>query len=264
MKINHRLSRWTKALAVVAAAGLAFTACASGGTSGDTSSADTTVLTVFAAASLTESFDQIATDFEAANPGVDVQVNYAGSQTLVDQIDNGASADVLATANDSTMKKATDADLVGEPSSFATNVLTLITPTGNPAGITGLDQSLVGAKLVICAPAVPCGAATVELTDLLGVTLAPVSEEQQVTDVRTKVSSGEADAGIVYRTDAMAEGDDVDTVDIERADEVVNNYPIATVNSSQHKELAQDFASFVLADGGRDVLIAHGFTVPAP
>ena len=197
------------------------------------------------------------------HPGVDVQFNYAGSQTLVDQINQGAPADVLATANTSTMQKAVDAGTVGETTEFATNVLTIITPAGNPAGVTGLDASLDNAQLVICAPEVPCGSATQQLTEKLGVTLNPVSEEQQVTDVVGKVTSGEATAGIVYRTDAKEAGDKVTEVPIAGADQVVNHYPIATVNESQHAELAQQFVDYVLSDDGQATLDKYGFSKAA-
>lgn len=259
MKLAHRIG--SAAVAVVLSA--AVVGCSSGDASSDSSQDETTVLTVYAAASLTASYDEMATAFEAEHPGVDVQFNYAGSQTLVDQITQGAPADVLATANTSTMQKAVDAGAVGETTEFATNVLTIITPAGNPAGVTGLDDSLDAAQLVICAPEVPCGSATQQLTELLGVTLNPVSEEQQVTDVVGKVTSGEATAGIVYRTDAMEAGDQVTEVPIEGADQVVNHYPIATVNESEHAELAQQFVDYVLSDAGRATLSKYGFSPAA-
>lgn len=241
---------------------LVLAACGSSKGSGGASSSRSATLTVYAAASLTESYDELGKQFEASHPGVKVTFSYAGSQTLVDQLDNGAPADVLATANTSTMAKASDKKLVGTPTTFASNVLTLITPAGNPAHVTGLDASLDGAKLVICAPAVPCGAATTQLTGLLGVTLHPVSEEDKVTDVRAKVSTGQADAGIVYRTDAMASGDAVDTIPIADADKVVNDYPIATVTASRQQDLAGQFVALVTSSAGRRVLAAHGFSTP--
>ncbi|MBE6476687.1 MAG: molybdate ABC transporter substrate-binding protein [Propionibacteriaceae bacterium] len=258
-----KLVRSIGSAAVAIALSATVVGCSSGDASSDSSQDETTVLTVYAAASLTASYDEMATAFETEHPGVDVQFNYAGSQTLVDQITQGAPADVLATANTSTMSKAVDAGAVGETTEFATNVLTLITPAGNPAGVTGLDDSLDAAQLVICAPEVPCGSATQQLTELLGVTLNPVSEEQQVTDVVGKVTSGEATAGIVYRTDAMEAGDQVTEVPIEGADQVVNHYPIATVNESEHAELAQQFVDYVLSDAGQATLSKYGFSPAA-
>lgn len=233
---------------------------ASSPASGSSGSAAPTTLTVFAAASLTESFDQIGKDFHKAHPGVTIRFSYEGSQTLVEQLSEGAPADVLATADTKNMDKATKASLVGTPTEFASNTLTLITPAGNPAKVTGLDSSLDKAKLVICAPAVPCGNATKQLSAKLGVTLKPVSEEQKVTDVRGKVESGEADAGIVYRTDAKASGNKVTTVAIKGADQVVNHYPIAATKSSKNTAAAKQFIDYVTSAPGQKVLTDHGFS----
>ena len=141
-------------------------------------------VTVLAAASLQGAFEEIEKTVEKNNPGLDVTFDFQGSQDLVASLAGGNSADVLATANNSTMKDAVDQKLVGDQTEFATNVLTLIVPKGNPKNVTGLDSSLDGANLVICAPEVPCGEATKKLAAALGVTLNPVSEEQKVTDVR--------------------------------------------------------------------------------
>ena len=152
--------RSLRILPVLGVATLALAACTSGSPAADSTApapatqpaAETTVLNVYAAASLTETFGELEKTFEAANPGVDVRFNFAGSQDLVTQLGEGADVDVLATANESTMKKAADASQVDAQTIFVTNTLTLITTPGNPAGITGLDSSLDGAKLVICAP----------------------------------------------------------------------------------------------------------------
>ena len=263
--------RSLRILPVLGAAALALAAC-TGGTSPATDTASSeatgapakeTVLNVYAAASLTETFGELEKTFEAANPGVDVRFNFAGSQDLVAQLGEGADVDVLATANESTMKKAADANQVDTQTVFVTNTLTLITTPGNPVGVTGLDSSLDGVKLVVCAPEVPCGKLTKTLTEKLGVTLNPVSEEQAVTDVRGKVSSGQADAGIVYKTDALAEGDAVDTVPIQGADEAVNKYPIALVSASTKKDLGQKWIGLVLSAEGQAVLERAGFTPAA-
>lgn len=227
---------------------------------GATSDGDQIVLNVYAAASLTETFTKLEGIFESDRPGVDVRFNLAGSQDLVAQIAQGAPADVLATANESTMDVAREQGLVTESTLFATNTLTIITTPGNPAGVTGLDSSLDSVALVICAPEVPCGKLTAKLTESLGITLNPVSEEQAVTDVRGKVSSGQADAGIVYKTDAVAEGDAVDTVEIEGADNAVNAYPIAPVSTTQHAEAAQAWIDLVLSERGQVILEEAGFT----
>ncbi len=216
-------------------------------------------LTVFAAASLKETFGEMEALFEADNPGVDVVLDLQGSQDLVAALEAGSPADVLATANTSTMESAQALGLVDEPTVFATNVLTIIVPAGNPAGITGLDASLEGKKLVICAPEVPCGKATKELSEALGVTLSPVSEEQKVTDVRGKVASGEADAGIVYRTDANAEEEATDEVPIEGTEKVTNSYPIAVVSNAVEPDLAAKWIELVTSEQGQKILEKAGF-----
>lgn len=228
-----------------------------------TASATPVELNVFAAASLNKAFPEIAdTVLKESDPNIKVTFNFQGSSTLVDQMKEGAPADVFASADQKNMTKASDAKLVDAPKPFASNVLTLIVPKGNPGKITGLDSSLDGKKLVVCAQGVPCGNATKQLAEKLGVTLNPVSEEQKVTDVRAKVESGEADAGLVYATDAKAAGDKVETIEVARANEVVNSYPISLTVSTQNKEAAQKFIDAVLSDKGQAVLKKYGFSAP--
>lgn len=245
--------------ALGAAVGLSvLVGCSSGGD--DDTAADTRTLTVFAAASLTDSFTELAEDFEEANPGVEVRLSFDGSSGLVDQIAGGAPADVFASADEKNMDRAVDEGLVaGEPVLFATNVLTLITPPGNPAGITGFDESLEGTRLVLCAEGVPCGNATRALAESAGLELQPVSEESKVTDVRGKVTSGEADAGIVYTTDATAAGDAVEAIEISGAEDDPNRYPIAVLAEAEHPDLAQQFLDSVTGPDGRAVLASYGF-----
>ena len=218
-------------------------------------------VTVLAAASLQGAFEEIEKTVEKDNPGLDVTFDFQGSQDLVASLAGGDSADVLATANNSTMKTAADQKLVGSQTEFATNVLTLIVPKGNPKKITGLDSSLDGANLVICAPEVPCGEATKKLAEAQGITLKPVSEEQKVTDVRGKVESGEADAGIVYTTDAAAAKDKVDKIDIPDGG-VINHYPIAQTAKPENPAGAQVFIDAVTGKTGQEILAKHGFGKP--
>lgn len=233
---------------------------ASAGAGSAAPSAASGEITVFAAASLQGAFEEIGDAVEKENPDLSITFDFQGSQDLVTSLSGGAPADVLATANESTMKDATDQSLVGPSTEFATNVLTLIVPEGNPAGVTGLDSSLSGATLVICAPEVPCGEATAKLAQALGVTLDPVSEEQKVTDVRGKVESGEADAGIVYTTDAAA-AKGVETISIPDGG-VINHYPIAPTAEPANAEGAQVFIDYVLSQEGQAVLTKHGFGAP--
>ena len=262
-------------IAVIAALSLiTLSSCSGGaGTSSSTSTAASPAATatvtepvelkVFAAASLNKAFPEIAdTLLKESDPNIKVTFNFQGSSTLIDQMKEGAPADVFASADQKNMAKASDAKLVDTPKPFASNVLTLIVPKGNPGKITGLDSSLDGKKLVVCAQGVPCGNATKQLAEKLGVTLNPVSEEQKVTDVRAKVESGEADAGLVYATDAKAAGDKVETIEIARANEVVNSYPIALAVSTKNKEAAQKFIDAVLSDQGQAILKKYGFSGP--
>lgn len=224
---------------------------------------DVQQLTVFAAASLSGAFTEIASQFEEANAGVGVRLSFDGSSGLVDQIAAGAPADVFASADTLTMDRAERAELVtGEPRLFATNVLTLITPPGNPAGVTGFDSSLDGTRLVTCAVETPCGHATQALTRSAFRPLQPVSEESKVTDVRGKVESGEADAGIVYVTDAAAAGDGVHQIPAPLAEQFPNRYPIAVLEGAADAELAQRFVDTVTGPAGRAVLDSHGFGPP--
>lgn len=239
----------------------AASSAASAGGSGASQKA-TGKVTVLAAASLQKAFEEIEKTVEKDNPGLDVTFDFQGSQDLVASLAGGNSADVLATANNSTMKTAADQKLVGNQTEFATNVLTLIVPKGNPKKITGLDSSLDGANLVICAPEVPCGEATKKLAEAQGITLNPVSEEQKVTDVRGKVESGEADAGIVYTTDAAAAKDKTDKIDIPDGG-VVNHYPIAPTAKPENPAGAQVFIDAVTGKTGQEVLAKYGFGKPA-
>lgn len=220
---------------------------------------DDIVLTVFAAASLTEPFEDIAERFEAEHDGVRVELALAGSADLVTQVRGGAPADVLATADEATMAEVEKDGLVTEPTVFATNTLTIAVAAGNPQGVERLED-LGALDVVVCAPAVPCGAATRRLETAAGVDLRPVSEEQSVTDVLNKVVAGEADAGLVYVTDARRASRETDSVPVPEAQDVVNRYPIAVLEDSEHPALAREFVDLVLGD--RAVLPDEGFGPP--
>ncbi|NYF97868.1 molybdate ABC transporter substrate-binding protein [Janibacter cremeus] len=244
------------AIAALTALTLSLTACSS-----SDEDEDGQTLRVGAAASLTNSFEQIAEIFEAENRGVTVELQFAGSSDLAAQINGGADFDVFASANEPNMDKVADS-IAGEPTIFATNTLTIVTEPGNPEDITSLaDLADPDLAVVICAPQVPCGTATQTLTDQQDVTLTPASEESQVTDVLAKVSSGEADAGLVYVTDATGAGDDVTTVPADGADAVVNRYPIAMLTGAESEE-AQAFIDLVTGTQGQRVLGDDGFQSP--
>ncbi len=252
-----------RAAAAAAALPLALLPVLAGCGTGSSDASGTTTLTVFAAASLQGSFEELGRDFEADHDGVDVVFAFAGSSDLVAQVQQGADADVVATADESNLARLTADDLVGEAQVFATNTLELAVPPGNPAGIRSLaDAGRGGVKLVVCAPQVPCGAATVRLEEAAGVDLHPVSEEQSVTDVLNKVISGEADAGLVYVTDVQEAAGDVEGVQVPQARDVVNRYPVATVTDSEHEQLAREFVDLVAGARGRQVLARAGFAAP--
>ena len=234
-----------------------------GAAQSDSSTAAGTV-TVFAAASLKATFTKIASEFEAANPGTKVTLNFAGSSDLATQISQGAPADVFASADTKNMDKLSDAKLIdGAASNFATNVLEIAVPPANPASIRSFaDLAKPGVKVVVCAPQVPCGSATEKVEQATGTTLKPVSEESSVTDVLGKVTSGEADAGLVYVTDVRNAGGKVKGITFSESDQAVNTYPIAAVGSSKNKELAKAFIAMVTGSEGRKVLSDAGFGTP--
>jgi molybdate transport system substrate-binding protein len=221
-------------------------------------------LTVFAAASLKTTFTQLGHEFEADHPGAKVNFSFGGSSDLVAQLQNGAPADVFASADEANMTKATNAGLgAGTPQIFATNVLEIAVPEGNPAGIHGFgDLAKPGLRLVLCAKQVPCGSAAQKAAQAAGVTLKPVSEEQSVTDVLGKVISGDADAGVVYVTDVKGAGGKVEGVEFPESSAAVNRYPIAALKQSKEPGLAQEFVDFVRGDQGRKVLGDAGFGAP--
>ena len=239
------------------------TACG-GSDSGGSGGGSEATLTVYAASSLTSTFEAIGKKFESDHDGVRVEFNFGGSSDLVSQIQQGAPADVFASADTANMDKLTADDLQAEdPEDFASNSLEIATPPDNPAGIASFaDLAKPDVKVVVCAPEVPCGAATVKTEAATGVTLSPVSEEQSVTDVLGKVTSGEADAGLVYVTDVTTAGDAVTGVPFPESDQVVNTYPIVALEAAKHSDLAQDFVDLVLGDAGQTVLADAGFGKP--
>ncbi|QGF23656.1 molybdate ABC transporter substrate-binding protein [Raineyella fluvialis] len=231
------------------------------------SSTSATTLTVFAAASLAGPFDQIATAFSAAHPGVTVRYSYGGSSDLVSQLAAGAPADVLATADERTMQQAKDQGLVPQSTLFATNQLAILVAKGNPLGIVGArDLSHPALKLVTCAPQVPCGAATDRTLKAAGISVSPVSEEANVTDTAGKVTSGQADAAVVYTTDvAKAEAAGKGTGIPLGIDQTPNRYPLGVTTSGAKGSAAaaaQDYVAYVTGPDGQAILARAGFGRP--
>ena len=230
-------------------------------------------LTVFAAASLTDAFEAIEQELEATTPNLSITYNFGGSQALVTQLEEGAQADVFASANAAQMDAAITADLVGsEPLSFARNRLAIVTPAGNPAGIqTAADLGKEGILLVLAQPEVPAGRYARESVCLMAADTATygsdlvarvaanvVSEEEDVRDVLAKVALGEADAGIVYVSDAVAAGDQVNVVDIPDAVNVIATYPVAVLVGAD-EALGSAFVAYLVSEEGEAVLERYGF-----
>lgn len=218
----------------------------------------TGTVTVFAAASLRTTFDEIATAFETRHPRVDVVAVYDGSSTLAVQVQEGAHADVFAAADENSMQVVVDAGLASDPVVFATNTLVVAVPVGNPADVTALAD-LSRAVTVLCAPEVPCGVAATRLLDDAGVSVTPASLEQNVTAVLQKVAAGEADAGLVYATDVLGDAAVESFVPVGAGD-VVNRYPVVALDGANAAGVA--FAAFVLGDEAQQLLQARGFGAP--
>jgi molybdate transport system substrate-binding protein len=218
---------------------------------------------VFAAASLTAAFTELGDTFTAANPEASVTFSFAASSELVAQIIEGAPADVYASADLTNMTKLTEAGAgAGQPVVFASNRSEIVVGAGNPLGIGGVEDLADDLTLVICAPQVPCGAYTSQIFENAGVTVTPDSFEENVKAVVTKVTLGEADAGIAYATDVAAAGDDVEGVEIPAEFNVVAEYPIAVTAEAPNPDGAQAFVDFVVSGAGQSILSDYGFTSP--
>jgi len=243
-------------VALVSASGLA--ACGGSGNSGNGD------ITVFAAASLTEAFTELGKVYERQHDGARVTFSFAASSDLAGQINNGAPADVFASADEPNMDKVVaGGDNVGEPAAFAGNVLEIAVPKGNPGKVGSLaDLSGPDLKVAVCATEVPCGNAARDLFKVVGVEGAVDTYEPDVKSVLTKVELGEVDAGLVYHSDAIAAGDRIDSIRIPQAGRVVNTYPIVVVDGGDNPAGGQDFADLVLSDPGQAELEQWGFRSP--
>ncbi|MEU1851098.1 molybdate ABC transporter substrate-binding protein [Streptomyces sp. NPDC019990] len=234
------------------------------GSSVSSSSSPSGTITVFAAASLQESFTALGKQFEEDHPGTGITFNFGGSDTLAASIVSGAPADVFAAASTATMATVTGGKAAaGPPATFARNQLEIATLSGNPDRITSLsDLTEPGRKVVVCDRTVPCGAAARKALDAGGVQLTPVSYEQDVKSALTKVELKEADAALVYRTDVRAAGDRVEGVEFPESAKAVNDYPIALLKNAPNPETAKAFMALVRSAEGQQVLTGHGFLEP--
>lgn len=218
-------------------------------------------VTIFAAASLARAFDELAELFEKEHQDIDVApISYDGSSTLSLQIIEGAPVDVFASADQNNMKKVTDEGLADDAQIFATNTLVVAVPAGNPGGVSSIAD-LARVTTVLCAPEVPCGAASVRLLEAAGVSVTPASLEQNVTAVLQKVIADEADAGLVYATDVAGVAE-VESFVPDGADQIVNRYPIVALKDAPSPAAAKLFVEFVLGPVGQGVLAKYGFGTP--
>ncbi|CAM4488119.1 molybdate ABC transporter substrate-binding protein [Nocardia ninae] len=221
-------------------------------------------VTVFAAASLTETFTELGKQFEAAHPGVRVVYSFGASSALAEQINQGAPADVFAAAAPKNMQQVRDkGEVTVAPSTFVRNRLEIAVPRGNPGRITGLaDFGKTEPKLALCAEQVPCGAAAKTVFAAAGVTPQPDTREADVKAVLTKVKLGEVDAALVYRTDVLAAGAQVEGIDFAEAAEAINDYPIAPLAHAPNSAAAVAFVDFVRSEQARAVFAEAGFDAP--
>ncbi|MEU0782225.1 molybdate ABC transporter substrate-binding protein [Streptomyces sp. NPDC006173] len=272
---TRRTTRSLQVAGVSAAALLALSACSSSDDTSDSSSTPTSsassspkvtgTVTVFAAASLKESFTSLGKQFEQAHPGTKVTFNFGGSDTLAASITGGAPADVFAAASPKTMAIVTDKkDAATAPATFVRNQLEIATLPGNPDRVASLkDLTKSGLKVVLCDKTVPCGAAAQKALDASHLKLTPVSYEQDVKSALTKVELKEADAAVVYKTDVKAAGDKVEGVEFPESADAINDYPIALLKDAPNAEAAKAFIALVQSPEGQKVLTAAGFLKPA-
>jgi len=251
-------------LALAAALAILLSACGSAtrpnAAPSDTSDSSGGAITVLAAASLTEAFTDIGRDFEAKNPSHSVTFSFGSSATLATQIVQGAPADVFAAASPATMKIVSDAGASDAPTNFASNALQIAVPKDNPHTITGLhDFADKSKRIAICAPQVPCGAATIKVFAAAKITPQPDTLEQDVKATLQKVASDEVDAALVYRTDVIAAENQVEGIGFPEAQQAINTYPIAALKGSKSQAAAKAFVDYVLSPDAQAVLAEAGF-----
>src|SRR5215469_1148824 len=247
-------------LATVAAAG-----CASSNTTTPSSggSPSTGTITVFAAASLTETFTKLGQQFQAAHKGDTVKFSFGPSSGLATQITSGAPADVFASASPTNMQDVVSAGDASKPQNFAKNTMEVAVPPNNPAKVSSVnDLAKKSVKVALCQPQVPCGVVAAEVFKNAGITVKPVTLQPDVKSVLTQVETGNVDAGMVYVTDVMAAGSKVKGVTIPASTNASTLYPIATIKGSKHESVAKEFVDYVLSPAGQQVLTAAGFEKP--
>lgn len=247
-------------VAAVAFAALAVASCGTQAEPGPSTDGLSATVDVFAAASLTGTFEQIAGDFETAHPRVRVNLNVGASSSLAQQVVAGAPADVFAAASPAAMAVVTDAGRASGPRVFARNRISIVVPADNPGHVTGLaDFAREELKIALCAPEVPCGAAARRVLELSGTRAKPDTLEQDVKAALSKVRLGEADAALVYRTDVLAAGPEVRGIAVPEADQAVSDDELVVLRDAPDAEAAAAFVAYVLSPRGQQVLSDAGF-----
>lgn len=220
-------------------------------------------ITVLAASSLTESFDTLIKQFEAAHPGVTVKVSYGASSSLAQQIIQGAPVDVFASASPTNMDQVVSAGQATDPTNFVKNVMEIAVPPGNPAGITGVaDLARPGVKVALCQRQVPCGSVAATVFSNAKVAVKPVTLEADVKSTLVKVETDEVDAGVVYLTDVRSAGSKVRGIAIPEAINASTEYPVAALARAANPVAAAAFVAYLLSSAGRRVFAADGFEQP--
>ena len=264
---NYRLAT----VAAVASLALAAACGSDGSTSAGSGSspaapgsgAASGTVTVFAAASLTESFTSLGRQFEAAHPGTTVKFNFGASSSLAENINQGAPADVFASASPKNMQQVVDADGASDSKTFARNVMQIAVPPDNPAGVREVtDLARSNVKVALCQPQVPCGAVAQQVFGNVNITVKPVTQGADVKAVLTTVQLGEVDAGMVYRTDVRAAGTKVKGIEIPADQNASTSYPIAALTEAPNPVGAAAFVDYVLSPDGEKVLEQAGFAAP--
>jgi molybdate transport system substrate-binding protein len=264
---NYRLAT----VAAVASLALAAACGSDGSTSAGSGSspaapgsgAASGTVTVFAAASLTESFTTLGRQFEAAHPGTTVKFNFGASSSLAENINQGAPADVFASASPKNMQQVVDADGASDSKTFARNVMQIAVPPDNPAGVREVtDLARSNVKVALCQPQVPCGAVAQQVFKNANITVTPVTQGADVKAVLTTVQLGEVDAGMVYRTDVRAAGTKVKGIEIPADQNASTSYPIAALTEAPNPAGAAAFVDYVLSPDGEKVLERAGFATP--
>jgi molybdate transport system substrate-binding protein len=260
------------AVLVTVGAAVAMTACrsttaasstGSGSTAASSSGSLIGTVHVFAAASLQETFTTLKRQFEGAHPGVTVTPNFGASSALAQQIDQGAPADVFASASQATMDQVVQAGAASSWTPFAKNVMEIAVPPTNPAEVASVnDLAKPGVKVALCQAQVPCGSVAAKVFANAKITVTPVTQEPDVKAVLTKVQLGEVDAGVVYVTDVKAAGDKVKGIQIGSEVNASTSYPIAALTKAPDPEAAAAFVAYVLSAEGQAVLKTGGFTAP--